>query len=736
MSLLHWWPLNGTLRDQGLNPVDGTIVGTASVTTTNGIIGKCLSAGDGTQITAGINVATNLLDELNGKDYSFAVWMKANGNHVHYNGTFISSGNWNSQCWAFGVNQNNTKIDVACNGFNKYINYTFTTGQWYHIVSIQQGSTNTVYVNGTLVGSTSQTAIYQSSATNLTIGRETYASGYFSFNGNLADMRIYDHALSLTEIKELSKGCILYYNFEDPYIESTTNLLTAADLSWLGLTCNMSASRSGEKWTLTISSLKGSYTYAISRMNMPLSILTTGTQYCFSFKYRVVSGNGTIKYNSCDWSDMAFVSIEEDHSNDYYYVKMKCPTGRTYSSTYRFMDWYWTDINTVIEMWDIQLEANDHCTPYTLGTRAADYCYDNSGNHYDGTVTNCAIVADEGKGSCCGVFNGSSSRVDVESPTSEIQTLSVWVKDDSISANQVIAADYKSNICVSFYSSGTRLIVATRSYKTVYVLSNYNTSGWNNIVVVKDVGCYINGVAMTATTATNYYTTTADKFIVGCRNNGSYNTYYSGKIAEVKAYATALSATDILTDYQRKAMILRNGSTVSSVFIESGNQNILTLDAVEQGGITDAAGTDANNMNNRLRSKYIPTVADRTYYYKIATNYVFRGVHYYRANKSWISYTAYNRNSGAFTTPTDCAFFRVVYQHSNGSTTVLVADINTFNPTLVIADDNSSALPVNETGHLEIKRSAEVESHLFAEIGTTAKDYRSNIYVTNEIIEN
>ena len=40
------------------------------------------------------------------------------------------------------------------------------------------------------------------------------------------DIRIYNHALSAKEVKEISKGLMLHYNFEDEYIEPTNNLVT------------------------------------------------------------------------------------------------------------------------------------------------------------------------------------------------------------------------------------------------------------------------------------------------------------------------------------------------------------------------------------------------------------------------------------------------------------------------------------------------------------------------------
>jgi hypothetical protein len=83
-----------------------------------------------------------------------------------------------------------------------------------------------LYLDGVLINTITATAPYQSSATNLTIGRETYASGYFSFNGDICDVRVYDHALSVKEVQELSKGLMLHYTFNDIGSENTTNLIT------------------------------------------------------------------------------------------------------------------------------------------------------------------------------------------------------------------------------------------------------------------------------------------------------------------------------------------------------------------------------------------------------------------------------------------------------------------------------------------------------------------------------
>lgn len=86
------------------------------------------------------------------------------------------------------------------------------------------------YKNGEYLGESSRGTAFTSDANNTMIGRETYASGYFSFNGDISDVRIYDHCLSPKEVKEISKALVLHYPLNDAYVEGTTN--ECNDITW------------------------------------------------------------------------------------------------------------------------------------------------------------------------------------------------------------------------------------------------------------------------------------------------------------------------------------------------------------------------------------------------------------------------------------------------------------------------------------------------------------------------
>ncbi len=171
------------------------------------VSGKCLAFDN---IDDGVSIANQNFTSLT--DYTMCSWVNPKGNHKNYTGTIMSSGDWNNTHWAFGISQNNATIQTRkADGVNSPgWNYTFPLSQWTYVCITRSSTTITAYANGKQVGSpyTGTTGNLISNATNTTIGRETYAGGYFAFNGSIDEPKIYNYARTAAQIKSdyASKG--------------------------------------------------------------------------------------------------------------------------------------------------------------------------------------------------------------------------------------------------------------------------------------------------------------------------------------------------------------------------------------------------------------------------------------------------------------------------------------------------------------------------------------------------
>jgi concanavalin A-like lectin/glucanase superfamily protein len=82
--------------------------------------------------------------------------------------------------------------------------YIYSTNKWYHVMCRHDGSTMTLWVNGVQVASSPSSAPPATSAGfEFRAGGITPAVNTWWFKGSLDDVRIYNRALSASEIKLL-----------------------------------------------------------------------------------------------------------------------------------------------------------------------------------------------------------------------------------------------------------------------------------------------------------------------------------------------------------------------------------------------------------------------------------------------------------------------------------------------------------------------------------------------------
>ena len=222
-GLLAHWKMNDNAANMTVLDTMGSYTGTTnfntSANTVAGVVGSALS----------FNGSGNYIKGLPGfgrdDHYTYSLWFKANSfndnaglfdlEYYKDNSHFVafkdyldSSGNL--YCWAYSYN--GSRQDINCGSA------AITTGKWYNFVMVWNGGSSPVvtsYLNGQLLGSDSHalgftwTASQMSNSNTDIIGR---ACGYSWFscgswvgylNGSIDDVRVYNRALSTSEISQI-----------------------------------------------------------------------------------------------------------------------------------------------------------------------------------------------------------------------------------------------------------------------------------------------------------------------------------------------------------------------------------------------------------------------------------------------------------------------------------------------------------------------------------------------------
>jgi len=210
MSLQVWLPLTKDLRNQGLSNV--TITNNGATFNSAGKLGGCYNLNN----SVGIG-ATNI---TLGNTFSIACWIKVNS----YNSNWANAFKIYKDSYDYiGLCMNQTSASTKQLGFHIYKNngssartgvydayyMPLTVGTWYHLCFIVTPSEVKTYQNGINIRTGSITTTFPSvSNYSLSLGKSSLFGG---LDCSMNDFRLYNHALSQMEVKELSKGLVLHY---------------------------------------------------------------------------------------------------------------------------------------------------------------------------------------------------------------------------------------------------------------------------------------------------------------------------------------------------------------------------------------------------------------------------------------------------------------------------------------------------------------------------------------------
>lgn len=574
MSLQVWLPLNGNLNNQGLNDV---IVTNNGVTVdNNGKIGKCYRF-DG-------NVYLNLSKGMDTtKDYSICYWFKEFENNTLGQFRVVY------QCGNLIVGQYGKYLniyDASGSGFD--VMAAIDTTAWHHACFTFQSSKNlvTIYIDGEYATSKTVTSVPASNSYAL-MGK--MSSGTYLFQGNLNDFRIYDHCLSLKEVKEISKGLVLHYplnniyncqpnKYSSPYCDGYMS-------STGGFTCTALTNERGYNYKMTYT---GNGNNAWKSLCVPNYSFTVGKTYYYSVKIRCNKWTGdslTLRASRSnnDWVTRAVTvcstSLADGKWHEYYTYQTVNKTydrsGSTVTSN-PVLEFYTGSCATSnfvydfdFDIKDVQVVESNEYMPFQQGEWNTNIVSDCSGFNNNGTKSGTLIYnSNSPRYSSSYKFNTGVDYIKSAFTLSMSElSCSFWVKPNSSNGGySIIASNYNNP------PSGFWLAINTEGsgvwfYNGTYVqgASLLTNDVWHHCVFTFKNGIgtwYVNGTSVISTDISSRgKSLSINNLTVGNSYTGtSWNTKNYGYISDFRFYATALSAADIKELYNSPVSIDKSGN--------------------------------------------------------------------------------------------------------------------------------------------------------------------------------
>ena len=191
----------------------------------------------------------------------------------------------------------------------------------------------------------------------------------------------------------------------------------------------------------------------------------------------------------------------------------------------------------------------------SIARRLSGYWDDISGQSNHGTLTNGITYSSENGGVL--VFNGTSDYVitgsDMFNANSNF-TFSMWFNSDDFSEQRAFAADVNNSESLFLrYSDGVVGVVNSNTLVLgTFTSSTLSTNTWHNITVTRlsnTYTLYVDGDFKSTVSTSQSFTHSPDT--IGANHNigGGAKNFFDGKIAKVLAYSTALSASEVLQNY-------------------------------------------------------------------------------------------------------------------------------------------------------------------------------------------
>jgi hypothetical protein len=204
-GLVAQWNMDGNARDASPYANNGTVTAATLTTDRKGIANSAYSFNGSTSKISANDAAS--LDLPN--DFSVSVWLKPGTSSMPTNTRVVGKSDGTFQNYLLSYNSANKMRFITYIGSTQTLvgntNINDTT-KWYHIVGVRQGTTLSLYVDGQLDNSmVVASGAADTNSLPVEIGYRGVEAATL-FNGSMDDIRIYNKALSVTEIAAQSQA--------------------------------------------------------------------------------------------------------------------------------------------------------------------------------------------------------------------------------------------------------------------------------------------------------------------------------------------------------------------------------------------------------------------------------------------------------------------------------------------------------------------------------------------------
>lgn len=396
MSLIAWYPLTKDFKDYSTKKRHFTNYNWDDSKTSEGKFGCALDCTDTLYRINGIPLPT----DVKLSEFSISCWFyltsKSNGNLVNMgeNGGFrlrlVPEGNLLAHFATTNVSTGTATVFIS--------DAIFEINEWYNVTVVYKDKKLYTYINNSLnktsdISSYEDAIVINTARNTLTLGGSIYGSNYEVLKGYLNNVKIYDHALSLEEVKQDYLQPMLHYTFENSYAEETTNIphslvntdyVTLGEDSigkyitktstewWAGIKINNANVLSGRTytWSMEVMPIKD-INYFIDTNAACLNSEHAGSN---DSHFSAITRNSDYRRLEAHKWNKIFVTVK---------IKSECSNPTIFCTFCPTMPNGDTEVKVYYR--NSQLEEKPYDTPYTSFNREAGLIRDNSGMGNDGT---------------------------------------------------------------------------------------------------------------------------------------------------------------------------------------------------------------------------------------------------------------------------------------------------------------------------------------------------------------